>query len=171
MEIYHFHGFSIKNKIASWKSLKIKSWKFSELVLYIGYVTHNYVGGALSYKRNEINKSKFFLQIWWTSDPIRHLYLWKLFPPKINSSYRLLVHFRSISGPFPVHFRFISGAILPKLANWKNWFCIWPCICTIHSWFNLDILAIFVDRPPNYSPLCTLQIINHIDISILGIIL
>ena len=116
--------------------------------------------GALSYKRNEINKTKFFLQIWWTSNPIRHLYLWKLFPPKINFGY----HFWYISSSFPVHFRFISGSfstVLPKLANWKNWFCIWTCICSIHSWFNLDILAIFVDRPPNYSPLCTLQIIIY----------
>ena len=115
----------------------------------------DYWCGALSYKRNEINKTKFFLQIWWTSNPIRHLYLWKLFPPEINSDYHLSIHFRCASGLF---------LVLPKLANWKNWFCIWTCICSIHSWFNLDILAIFVDRPPNYSPLCTLQIIiYHID--------
>ena len=115
----------------------------------------NLSSGALSYKRNEINKTKFFLQIWWTSNPIRHLYLWKLFPPERNSGYHLSVHFRFASGLLPA---------LPKLANWKNWFCIWTCICSIHSWFNLDILAIFVDRPPNYSPLCTLQIIiYHID--------
>lgn len=119
------------------------------------FLEFNLSSGALSYKRNEINKTKFFLQIWWTSNPIRHLYLWKLFPPERNSGYHLSVHFRCASGLF---------LVLPKLANWKNWFCIWTCICSIHSWFNLDILAIFVDRPPNYSPLCTLQIIiYHID--------